>query len=672
MIKVSNDDIYHSSVIADLIEEIALMDLRSDILFIDNNKFLPLIDDKIKEKKSFLKKINFEYISEKNSISEKNFNKIKSDRDFVIRSLPFGNQKNEINKIIETLDLIKDGGQGVFFIYENLLYQKSQLNLFESMEKKGFYTNSLLRLPKGFVNATQISIIMMFVSKENFSQIYIESLITEKSASKMIPKNIIDIVSKKVRKDKIDLSFQLKTDFTRFSLSDMQLQEIIFNKPDMVEGAYEKFNKILNQDGLGVIKNGELNFNIYDEKFAEILSSLLSICDIQEFTVDEKYILSDILMKITGRTAKKFLGIDEYKNLEGIYIKRNNLRIDEFFKGFNHFFVEKEIYESFIGDYKNFRIATLGELKVNSKTDTDEDTIQIPVVDNKIKGIEYEDIFVKMKKISSISLKKSMIDPNYLINFLNTDLGKKSYKLDTDIDNILIPLPPIDKQKEIGLILDKLEVAKKGIEKIEKNISINPLSSSDIEILDQILSNLNSLSEADEIKNLSKKDETEILEFKSSFKLDVDKFNKTGKIIENKGLQHRVLKNIGSFLNNPRGGILLIGVNDDKKIIGMNQEIDSFYKGKDDNFNNSFKDFITKNLGYDSYNLIEAKFVNVENLKVFKVDCKFSEKKVYINEHGIDKFPARVGPSSELLQGREADKYIETRKYKTVSKQLDK
>ena len=53
---------------------------------------------------------------------------------------------------------------------------------------------------------------------------------------------------------------------------------------------------------------------------------------------------------------------------------------------------------------------------------------------------------------------------------------------------------------------------------------------------------------------------------------------------------------------------------------------------------------------------------------IYRIKCNFSEKKVYIKEHGNDMLPVRLGPSSELLQGREADDYIESRDKKRQKK----
>ena len=114
----------------------------------------------------------------------------------------------------------------------------------------------------------------------------------------MIPIKFIDIAIKKVRKAKLDLSVTLKPDFTPYSFTDMQLQEIVFNNPDMVEDAHEKFNKILNQDGLSAIKNGELNFNIHDEKFAK--EHKVNYCDIDTLLTQSDVV--SIHLNLTAET----------------------------------------------------------------------------------------------------------------------------------------------------------------------------------------------------------------------------------------------------------------------------------------------------------------------------------------------------------------------------------
>ena len=118
--------------------------------------------------------------------------------------------------MIEALALVNDRGLGIFFINERLLFantpdKNKQISSIEiKLKEKGFYINSLLKLPRNFDKKSTPPLIMMFVSKTNFSQIYIEELITDKSIEK---------IANKSKNAEISKSLIYKTDFRNFSNS---------------------------------------------------------------------------------------------------------------------------------------------------------------------------------------------------------------------------------------------------------------------------------------------------------------------------------------------------------------------------------------------------------------------------------------------------------------------
>lgn len=74
------------------------------------------------------------------------------------------------------------------------------------------------------------------------------------------------------------------------------------------------------------------------------------------------------------------------------------------------------------------------------------------------------------------------------------------------------------------------------------------------------------------IPNLIQRGESIVLEFKSTLRVDI-KTSKPEKFIE-----HSVIKTLGAFLNS-EGGTLLIGVEDNKNILGLELDFNSFLKG---------------------------------------------------------------------------------------------
>ncbi|WP_347275278.1 RNA-binding domain-containing protein [Candidatus Kuenenia sp.] len=158
------------------------------------------------------------------------------------------------------------------------------------------------------------------------------------------------------------------------------------------------------------------------------------------------------------------------------------------------------------------------------------------------------------------------------------------------------------------------------------------------------------LSEEDQIKLLLPKGESKTLEFKETFSLDVKKGTKE------KYIEKSVLKTIGAFLNSA-GGELLIGVNDDGKVLGIDEEIAKFYKN-DDKFMLNFKNHIKSKIGEGFYPLIDYKLIEVDGKKVLRVNCGMANKPCFLED---TEFYVRSGPSTDMLEGKKQHEYIQER-----------
>jgi Putative DNA-binding domain len=78
--------------------------------------------------------------------------------------------------------------------------------------------------------------------------------------------------------------------------------------------------------------------------------------------------------------------------------------------------------------------------------------------------------------------------------------------------------------------------------------------------------------DAEIVEIITTQDESYSLEFKSTARWDVDKNQK------NPEMEQVILKTVASFLNTEKGGTLLIGVTDDKEIIGLDLDYQTFSK----------------------------------------------------------------------------------------------
>ena len=111
------------------------------------------------------------------------------------------------------------------------------------------------------------------------------------------------------------------------------------------------------------------------------------------------------------------------------------------------------------------------------------------------------------------------------------------------------------------------------------------------------------LSPADRVAALVPVGESKTLEFKETFAMDIKSGNKE------KYLETAALKTVAAFLNSD-GGDLLVGVDDDGNVTGVNNELEKFYK-KEDKYLLSFKNQVKSKIGEAFYPLVDYQLVNI-------------------------------------------------------------
>ncbi|MBA3573328.1 MAG: ATP-binding protein, partial [Pyrinomonadaceae bacterium] len=158
-----------------------------------------------------------------------------------------------------------------------------------------------------------------------------------------------------------------------------------------------------------------------------------------------------------------------------------------------------------------------------------------------------------------------------------------------------------------------------------------------------------------EIAALIAKGESTTLEFKPSARWDL-KQN-----IANKEMEHVIVKTVAALLNT-EGGALLIGVADDRTILGLDKDYKMFGK-KDsrDAFENFLTTLLLNNLGKDSSALFSITFHALEGKDVVKVAVKPSPKPVFVKDDKGEHLYIRAGNSTRQLNARETVDYCKHR-----------
>ena len=151
-------------------------------------------------------------------------------------------------------------------------------------------------------------------------------------------------------------------------------------------------------------------------------------------------------------------------------------------------------------------------------------------------------------------------------------------------------------------------------------------------------------------RELIEQGESDIVEFKSSLRWNIKKQSK------DKLYEHDALKAIAAFLNT-KGGTLLIGVKDDKTIIGIGED-------RFENFDKMFlhlTKLIKENIGAIHTEFTNFEVETIEEKHVFRIDCEPATTPAYLKEKYGEAFYVRTGPSSSNLKVSKIYDYINMR-----------
>ena len=157
-------------------------------------------------------------------------------------------------------------------------------------------------------------------------------------------------------------------------------------------------------------------------------------------------------------------------------------------------------------------------------------------------------------------------------------------------------------------------------------------------------------------EELLKLQESKTLEFKSSLRWNLREDRK-----DDKNVTHAALKSIAAFLNT-EGGDLLIGVDDDRKVLGIEHDrLES-----DDKFMRHLAQAVRNGLGDRAGTCVDPRTQLVEGKTVCLVSCQRSPEPVYLRWKGLEKAAngdlyVRSGPGTVRLAGADVEQYVGTR-----------
>ncbi|HVT19223.1 MAG TPA: RNA-binding domain-containing protein [Thermoanaerobaculia bacterium] len=155
---------------------------------------------------------------------------------------------------------------------------------------------------------------------------------------------------------------------------------------------------------------------------------------------------------------------------------------------------------------------------------------------------------------------------------------------------------------------------------------------------------------------LIKRGESARLEFKASARWDM----RLKKL--NHDLEGSIIKTVAAFLNSTQGGVLLIGVDDGGKTVGLHQDFKTLRRQDRDGFERFLVTLLLNAFGKDVSPHLRIDFDDVAGNDVCRISVKPCHRPVYVSDGtGADHFFIRAGNSTRQLSTREAVEYCKLR-----------
>jgi len=148
--------------------------------------------------------------------------------------------------------------------------------------------------------------------------------------------------------------------------------------------------------------------------------------------------------------------------------------------------------------------------------------------------------------------------------------------------------------------------------------------------------------------------EGQFVEFKSSILWDYRQE------MTNKNLSVPIIKNCAAFMNTA-GGTLLVGINDDGHILGLDADYGVMRKPNPDGFELIFNNAFSKMIGAEFRQFVQLSFPEIEEKTICLIAVQPSTGPVYFRYQDKEEFYIRAGNASQPLSVSKATAYIQDR-----------
>ncbi|MEK9180517.1 MAG: RNA-binding domain-containing protein [Patescibacteria group bacterium] len=163
-----------------------------------------------------------------------------------------------------------------------------------------------------------------------------------------------------------------------------------------------------------------------------------------------------------------------------------------------------------------------------------------------------------------------------------------------------------------------------------------------------------------DISQLLTEPEHNQLEFKSSLRFDY----KTGN--SSRELEKAAIKTVAAFLNS-KGGYLILGVDDARAPLGLENDYRILQRKDRDGFENHFTQSFNNMIGPEFRNCVKLWFQNIDGRDVCVVQAVPAPRPVYLKADNSEFFYMRTGNISASLKLSEIESYANSRWPKRIS-----
>jgi len=152
------------------------------------------------------------------------------------------------------------------------------------------------------------------------------------------------------------------------------------------------------------------------------------------------------------------------------------------------------------------------------------------------------------------------------------------------------------------------------------------------------------------LPELIEQGESEVLEFKATIRYDLETQGASNDLVRGP------VRTVAAYLNTD-GGTLLIGVGDDKAVIGLANDLSMLKRGDEDEFERFLRQALIDAMGAEFSPLAKVSFPSVDGVEICRVDV--GPKPVFISGKQGKEFHIRSGNGNRPLDPEATHDYIQ-------------